>query len=181
VEKVGYTLIGAQGRCLSATYLQLALIPNPRDICCIIRQTRCICHDGTQFSESHRHGILKCLHFALAGRTRSEACAEGAEAAMTAMGPHDRNEGMCMDARAFAGDFLFSTGPNTEVGGSRETPRHMDIPLRNRDVLPGNQPVVLGGKVVAPLDSLPAWAAAQDAQRERGRCRPRWSRKVVPS
>jgi hypothetical protein len=29
----------------------------------------------------------------------------------------------------------------------------MDIPLRNRDVLPGNQPVVLGGKVVALLDS----------------------------
>lgn len=49
----------------------------------------------------------------------------------TAMGLHDKNDGMCMDARAFNGNFLFSTGPNTEVGGSRKTPCHMDIPLRN--------------------------------------------------
>ena len=52
-------------------------------------------------------------------------------AQLTAMGLHDKNDGMCMDARAFNGNFLFSTGPNTEVGGSRKTPCHMDIPLRN--------------------------------------------------
>ena len=74
----------------------------------------------------------------------------------TAMGLHDRNDGMCMDARAFAGNFLFSTGPNTEVGGSRKTPCHMDIPLRRCDVLLDNQPVVLGGTVVAPAASIPA-------------------------
>ncbi len=38
----------------------------------------------------------------------------------TAMGLHDKNDGMCMDARAFYGNFLFSTGPNTEVGGTRK-------------------------------------------------------------
>ena len=71
----------------------------------------------------------------------------------TAMGLHDRNDGMCMDARAFAGSFLFSTGPNTEVGGSRKTPCHMDIPLRNCDVLLDGKAVVEQGKMVefAPL------------------------------
>ncbi|WP_434625846.1 2,5-dihydroxypyridine 5,6-dioxygenase [Azospirillum sp. B2RO_4] len=68
----------------------------------------------------------------------------------TAMGLHDKNDGMCMDARAFYGNFLFSTGPNTEVGGSRKTPCHMDIPLRGCDVLLDGEPVVLSGDVVAP-------------------------------
>jgi hypothetical protein len=36
-----------------------------------------------------------------------------------------------MDARAFAGNFLFSLGPNTEVGGERNTACHIDIPLRH--------------------------------------------------
>lgn len=68
----------------------------------------------------------------------------------TAMGLHDKNDGMCMDARAFYGNFLFSTGPNTEVGGSRKTPCHMDIPLRGCDILLDGEPVVLAGDVVAP-------------------------------
>lgn len=71
----------------------------------------------------------------------------------TAMGLHDRNDGMCMDARAFYGNFLFSTGPNTEVGGLRKTPCHMDIPLRNCDIYLDEQAVVLGGDVVAPQAS----------------------------
>lgn len=68
----------------------------------------------------------------------------------TAMGLHDKNDGMCMDARAFYGNFLFSTGPNTEVGGSRKTPCHMDIPLRGCDILLDGEPVVLAGDVVTP-------------------------------
>ncbi len=71
----------------------------------------------------------------------------------TAMGLHDRNDGMCMDARAFYGNFLFSTGPNTEVGGSRKTPCHMDIAMRRCDVLLDGDPVVLAGDVVAPQGS----------------------------
>jgi 2,5-dihydroxypyridine 5,6-dioxygenase len=67
----------------------------------------------------------------------------------TAMGLHDKNDGMCMDARAFEGNFLFSTGPNTEVGGSRKTPCHMDIPLRNCDVALDDRLVVKAGKVIA--------------------------------
>ncbi|WP_281211745.1 2,5-dihydroxypyridine 5,6-dioxygenase [Pseudomonas fulva] len=72
----------------------------------------------------------------------------------TAMGLHDRNDGMCMDARAFYGNFLFSTGPNTEVGGKRKTPCHLDIPLRNCDIYLDDQAVVMAGDVVAPQQSL---------------------------
>jgi 2,5-dihydroxypyridine 5,6-dioxygenase len=72
----------------------------------------------------------------------------------TAMGLHDKNDGMCMDARAFQGNFLFSTGPNTEVGGTRKTPCHMDIPLRNCDVYLDDTAVVIDGKVVAPEASI---------------------------
>ncbi|MCO5785699.1 2,5-dihydroxypyridine 5,6-dioxygenase [Pseudomonas sp. G11-1] len=66
----------------------------------------------------------------------------------TAMGLYDKNDGMCMDARAFEGNFLFSTGPNTEVGGSRKTPCHMDIPLRHCDVLLDGEAVVSQGRVL---------------------------------
>lgn len=72
----------------------------------------------------------------------------------TAMGLHDKNDGMCMDARAFGGNFLFSTGPNTEVGGTRKTPCHMDIPLRNCTVIVDELTVVNEGEVVAPTDSI---------------------------
>jgi 2,5-dihydroxypyridine 5,6-dioxygenase len=75
----------------------------------------------------------------------------------TAMGLYDKNDGIAMDARAFAGNFLFSTGPNTEVGGSRKTPCHMDIPLRHCDILLDDEPVVLGGKIVGPLASMPTF------------------------
>ena len=72
----------------------------------------------------------------------------------TAMGLHDKNDGMCMDARAFEGNFLFSTGPNTEVGGTRKTPCHMDIPLRNCTVYLDDAPVVKDGTVVAPESAV---------------------------
>ncbi len=68
----------------------------------------------------------------------------------TAMGLHDKNDGMCMDARAFYGNFLFSTGPNTEVGGKRKTPCHMDIALRRCDIKVDDLLVVAEGEVVAP-------------------------------
>ncbi|SQI39479.1 Uncharacterised protein [Serratia plymuthica] len=51
---------------------------------------------------------------------------------------------------AFYGNFLFSTGPNTEVGGTRKTPCHMDIALRRCDISLDGQRVVAEGDVVAP-------------------------------
>lgn len=71
----------------------------------------------------------------------------------TAQGLHDKNDAIGMDARAFYGNFLFSTGPNTEVGGPRNTPCHMDIPMRNCSVYLDDTAVVIEGDVVAPEES----------------------------
>jgi 2,5-dihydroxypyridine 5,6-dioxygenase len=62
---------------------------------------------------------------------------------------YDREQTVGMDARAFAGNFLFSLGPNTEVGGSRNTPCHIDIPLRRCTVMLDGDPVVKEGVLVA--------------------------------
>lgn len=67
----------------------------------------------------------------------------------SAMGLYDREGTIAMDARAFAGNFLFSLGPNTEAGGSRNTPCHMDIPMRNCTIELDGVPVVRNGHVVA--------------------------------
>lgn len=61
---------------------------------------------------------------------------------------YDREQTIAMDARAFAGNFLFSLGPNTEVGGSRNTPCHIDIPLRRCTVSLDGLAVVSEGQVV---------------------------------
>jgi 2,5-dihydroxypyridine 5,6-dioxygenase len=64
------------------------------------------------------------------------------------LGLYDREQTIAMDARAFAGNFLFSLGPNTEVGGARNTACHIDIPLRGCTVSLDNVDVVRGGRVV---------------------------------
>jgi 2,5-dihydroxypyridine 5,6-dioxygenase len=64
------------------------------------------------------------------------------------MGLYDREGSIAMDARAFSGNFLFSMGPNTEAGGSRNTPCHMDIPMRNCTVELDGKAVVRGGQLV---------------------------------
>jgi 2,5-dihydroxypyridine 5,6-dioxygenase len=66
----------------------------------------------------------------------------------TALGLYDKEATIGMDARAFYGNFLFSTGPNTEAGGKRDTPCHMDIPLRNCSVSLDKVPMTVNGDVV---------------------------------
>jgi 2,5-dihydroxypyridine 5,6-dioxygenase len=61
---------------------------------------------------------------------------------------YDREQTIGMDARAFAGNFLFSLGPNTEAGGTRNTPCHIDIPLRHCTVMLDGVPVTRDGKVL---------------------------------
>ncbi|MGN8005984.1 2,5-dihydroxypyridine 5,6-dioxygenase [Acidovorax sp. 22279] len=53
-----------------------------------------------------------------------------------------------MDARAFEGNFLFSLGPNNEVGGSRTTACHIDIPMRHCTVELDGEVVVERGRVL---------------------------------
>lgn len=58
--------------------------------------------------------------------------------------------GMGMEARAFYGNVLFSTGPNGELGGSNETACHIDVPMCNCSLFLDDEPVVLDGDIVVP-------------------------------
>ncbi len=50
--------------------------------------------------------------------------------------------------RAFAGNFLFSTGPNTQGGGTRTTPGHYDVPMRACSIYLDDELVIDRGKIV---------------------------------
>jgi 2,5-dihydroxypyridine 5,6-dioxygenase len=56
-----------------------------------------------------------------------------------------------VDARSFYGNVLFSTGPNSELGGTNDTGCHFDIPLRNCDLYLDGECIVKAGDVV-PAD-----------------------------
>lgn len=64
------------------------------------------------------------------------------------MGLYDREATIAQDARAYEGNFLFSLGPNNEVGGSRSTACHIDIPVRNCTISLDSKNVVFKGKVI---------------------------------
>ncbi len=51
-------------------------------------------------------------------------------------------------ARTFPGNFLFSTGPNTQGGGKRATRGHYDVPLRDCTVILDNQIIIDKGRIV---------------------------------
>jgi 2,5-dihydroxypyridine 5,6-dioxygenase len=53
-------------------------------------------------------------------------------------------------ARVFAGNFLFSTGPNSQGGGKRTTRGHYDVPMRDCTVMLDNEVIIERGKVVDP-------------------------------
>ena len=67
----------------------------------------------------------------------------------TALGSLDKAQTNGNEARAYAGNFLFSTGPNTDAGGKRDTRCHLDIPMRNCSLSLDGQPMTVRGKVVA--------------------------------
>jgi 2,5-dihydroxypyridine 5,6-dioxygenase len=68
----------------------------------------------------------------------------------TTLGLYDREATIGMDARSFMGNFLWSSGPNNEAGGSRDTPCHMDIPLRNCSLSLDGEPMTIDGRVIPP-------------------------------
>jgi 2,5-dihydroxypyridine 5,6-dioxygenase len=61
----------------------------------------------------------------------------------------DKHQTNGNDGRSFAGNFMFSTGPNTDAGGTRDTLCHLDIPMRKCSVSLDGVPMTLNGKVVA--------------------------------
>ena len=66
------------------------------------------------------------------------------KARWTALGMNDRGGTFGMEARAFYGNFLFSTGPTP----GRPTPCHMDIPMRNCSFFVDDEPMVVNGDVI---------------------------------
>jgi 2,5-dihydroxypyridine 5,6-dioxygenase len=66
----------------------------------------------------------------------------------TVLSLYDREATAGMDGRAFAGNFLWSMGPNNEAGGSRETACHIDIPMRHCSVSLDGEPMVRAGHVL---------------------------------
>lgn len=52
------------------------------------------------------------------------------------------------DGRAFYGNILWSTGPNTDVGGTRDTPAHLDIVMKDASLFLDDEPIVVDGDVI---------------------------------
>lgn len=55
------------------------------------------------------------------------------------------------EGRAFYGNVLWSTGPNTDVGGTRNTPAHLDIAMKGASLFLDGEPMVVDGDVI-PAD-----------------------------
>ncbi|MCZ6588987.1 MAG: hypothetical protein O7F69_06150 [Alphaproteobacteria bacterium] len=51
-------------------------------------------------------------------------------------------------ARVFPGNFLFSTGPNTQGGGTRNTKGHYDVPMRDCSVILDNEVIIDKGRII---------------------------------
>ena len=60
----------------------------------------------------------------------------------------DPQQEIGMDALAFYGNVLFSTGPNQELGGANDTPCHLDMPLRDCSLRLDDTEIINAGRVV---------------------------------
>lgn len=58
--------------------------------------------------------------------------------------------GIGMDGRAFYGNVLFSTGPNTELGGTNDTRCHLDLPMKGCTLELDDELILKDGEVVPP-------------------------------
>ncbi|VCU68477.1 2,5-dihydroxypyridine 5,6-dioxygenase [Pigmentiphaga humi] len=76
------------------------------------------------------------------------------KARWTSLGLYDKAATIGMEARAFYGNFLFSTGP----GGGRHTKAHLDIPMRKCSFYVDDEPMVLEGDVIPDAQRVPGAA-----------------------
>lgn len=58
-------------------------------------------------------------------------------------------------ARVFPGNFLFSTGPNSQGGGKRTTRGHYDVPMRDCSITLDNKLIIDKGRIVDPAMIVP--------------------------
>jgi 2,5-dihydroxypyridine 5,6-dioxygenase len=68
-----------------------------------------------------------------------------------------------VEARAFYGNVLFSTGPNQELGGSNDTACHVDIPMRGCSLYLDDEPILIDGDVVVPDMQAPTAGRSRHA------------------
>jgi 2,5-dihydroxypyridine 5,6-dioxygenase len=55
-----------------------------------------------------------------------------------------------VNSLSFYGNVLFSTGPNTELGGDNDTACHIDVPLRNATLVLDGVTIVKDGDIAVP-------------------------------
>ena len=67
----------------------------------------------------------------------------------TKLGMYDKRQTNAMDARSYRGNFMFSTGPNAEAGGTRHTPCHLDIPMSSCSLWIDDIGILDRGRVIA--------------------------------
>lgn len=65
----------------------------------------------------------------------------------TALGLFDKALTHGMDARSYLGSFMFSTGPNDDAGGPRDTHCHIDMPMRHCSIALDGKTVVDEGRI----------------------------------
>ena len=58
-------------------------------------------------------------------------------------------------ARSFPGNFLFSTGPNSQGGGKRNTRGHYDLPMRDCTIELDGKVIIQDGKIIDPRMIVP--------------------------
>jgi 2,5-dihydroxypyridine 5,6-dioxygenase len=68
--------------------------------------------------------------------------------------------GLGMHGRAFYGNVLFSLGPNQELGGTNDTPCHIDMPMRNCSLYLDDEPIVVNGDIVVDELRAPGYVSA---------------------
>ncbi|MSQ73507.1 MAG: 2,5-dihydroxypyridine 5,6-dioxygenase [Betaproteobacteria bacterium] len=66
----------------------------------------------------------------------------------TTLGMYDKRQSNAMEARSFYGNFMFSTGPNLEGGGTRNTPCHLDIPMLGCSVHLDGEAMVVDDRII---------------------------------
>jgi 2,5-dihydroxypyridine 5,6-dioxygenase len=67
-------------------------------------------------------------------------------------------DGFGQEARAFYGCVMFSLGPNVEVGGTNDTPAHMDLPMRRCSLYLDSDPLLVDGEFADPELIVPGAA-----------------------
>ena len=66
----------------------------------------------------------------------------------TTLGMYDKRQSNAMEARSFYGNFMFSTGPNEEGGGTRHTACHLDIPMLHCTVALDGEKILENEKLI---------------------------------